>query len=248
MLTKNPKFYLIFLVAFIEMHLIGTAAEALPYIANAAIVFTVVLITMLLLNHWFFKESFNATFKQIGFKATSFQKIAPGIIISMVLLLMFPVLGLLLDTKLSLADNWHLNLVGLFLTGGLTEEMVFRGYLFGSLRKQMSFRKATLISTVIFSLAHLLLFTYLDWSIALMSTILAIGLSLPFAFLFERGDNTVWSPALVHATIRMIGMVVTTAEDKFTVLASAWMLASLIIPYLVLLFYQDFRSLLKKGK
>ena len=248
MLTQNPKFYLIFLVAFIEMHLVGTAAGVLPYIANAAIVFAVVLITMLLLNNWFFGKSFKTTTKEIGFKTTSFQKIVPGIIISLVLLLMFPVLSSLLDTKLSLAKNWYLNIFGLFLTGGLTEEVVFRGYLFGSLRKLMSFRKATLVSTVIFSLAHLLLFTYLDWSIALMSTILAIGLSLPFAFLFERGENTVWSPALVHTTIRTIGMVVTTTEDKFSVLAAAWMLASLIIPYLVLLFYQDFRALLKKGK
>lgn len=246
MLIKNPRFYLIFLVAFIEMHLVGTAAEGLPYIVNAAIVFAVVLITMLLLNKWFFEKKFKATTNEIGFKTTSIQKIVPGIIISVALLLMFPVLALLLDTKLSLAENWHLNAIGLFLTGGLAEEMVFRGYLFGSLRKQMSFKKATLVSTAIFSLAHLLLFTYFDWPIALMSTILAIGISLPFAFLFERGEDTVWSPALVHTTIRTIGMVVTTGEDKFTILASAWMLASLIIPFVILLFYEDFRALLKR--
>lgn len=75
--------------------------------------------------------------------------------------------------------RWMLpNLTGICLTGGLMEEMFFRGFLFRHLRESMHFRKAVFVSAILFTAAHLLLFTYMDWAIALSSTLLAVFMSV----------------------------------------------------------------------
>ena len=152
----------------------------------------------------------------------------------------------MLTTCISLADNWQWNVIGLMFTGGIAEEMLFRGYLFGSLRKNMSFKKAVFISTICFALAHLVMFTYMDWPVALLSTILAVAISAPLAFLFERGNYTVWSPAIVHTAIRTIGLVITVDEKHFMQFSLMWITACMILPYIVLMFYKAFRAIWSK--
>ncbi len=239
------QLYLVFTLTFLAMHFTGLMVSSLPYILNAVVSFSAVLLVLTLLNQLVSGVSFKNTIKNIGFRKTGLKSITPGIIVSSTLLLFYPLLGYLLNAEIFLAENWLLNLAGICLTGGLMEEMVFRGFLFRQLRLQMSFRRAVILSGALFTLVHLLLFVYMDWTVALMSTILAVGSSVPLAYLFERGENTVWSPALLHATIRTIGLVVTTAEQDFLPLTLAWITASLVVPYLVLLFYTHFRKIWK---
>lgn len=248
MIKINLKLYLVFILAFLVMHFTGLLVKELPYISNAVIVFALVLSTVLLISRVFYASDVESTISEIGFRKACLQEILPGIIISVVLLFMYPLLGYLLGTKIRMTNNWQLNMIGLLLTGGLAEEILFRGFLFRRLRLQMNFKKATLVSAIVFAMAHLLLFMYLNWTAALLSTVLAAGLSLPFAYLFERGGNALWSPALVHATIRTVGLVFTTDQQNFMALSSAWIIMSLVIPYIVLLFYKDFRSVMKGSK
>ena len=248
MIKINLKLYLVFILAFLVMHFTGLLVKDLPYISNAVIVFALVLSTVLLISRVFYASDVESTFSEIGFRKAGLQEILPGIIISVVLLFMYPLLGYLLGTEIRMTNNWQLNMIGLLLTGGLAEEILFRGFLFRRLRLQMGFKKAAFISTIVFAMAHLLLFIYLNWTVALLSTLLAAGLSLPFAYLFERGGNALWSPALVHATIRTVGLVFTTDQQNFMALSSAWIIMSLVIPYIVLLLYKDFRSVMKGSK
>lgn len=241
------KRYLIFIAAFLILHFTGLAVIKMPYIINAAIVFVAVLLAIFLPSKWFLEKSFKSTIRDIGFSKVSFKKIMPGIIISALLLTMYPVLGYILNAKINAAENWQLNLIGLLLTAGLLEEMLFRGFLFGGLRRFMSFKKAVFVSTIVFTIAHLLLFLYFSWPVALLSTLLAAGLSLPLAYLFEKGENTIWSPALVHAAIRTIGMVFTTDERNMMALTATWIITSLVVPYIVLVIYRPFRNILTKG-
>lgn len=246
---SRPLFYLylLFVAVFLLMHGAGLAAGQLPYICNALISFSVVLLALLFAEKWYSGNPFTKIMDDLGFRRAHFTRIVPGIIISTALLLLYPVLGYLLHTEMVLHDSWLPNLIGICLTGGLMEEMFFRGFLFRHLRESMHFRKAVLVSAILFTAAHLLLFTYMDWAIALSSTLLAVFMSVPLAWLFERGGNTVWSPALLHATIRTIGLVVTTSEAHFMPLALLWMLGGMVVPYLVLLFYSDFRNIWKRS-
>lgn len=243
---QNQKLYLVFASAFLVMHFTGNMLMQMPYILNAGLVFAAVLTAVLLLNQLVNDKTVRSTIFDLGFRKTRISGIIPGIFVSVALLCMYLILGYLLDAKVTLADNWHWNVIGLMLTAGLAEEMLFRGFLFGQLRSRTNFKNAAVISTVVFAMAHLLLFTYMSWPMALLSTILAVGLAVPFAYLFERGGSSVWGPALVHTTIRTIGLVFTTSEEKYLALTSAWIISSLVIPYLVLLFYKGFRNIWSK--
>lgn len=234
--------YAVFIAAFLAMHAMSILTSGLPYILGAFITSGAVLGTLLILQRGVFAEPPGTVAESIGLKKTQFRDLLPGLAVSAALLLTYPLLGAGLNTKLALTENWPANLVGTFFTGGIAEEALFRGFLFGRLRRTMSFRRATLLSMLVFSLAHLLLFTYLDWPIALLSTLLAVVTSVPLAYLFERGDNTIWSPALVHTTIRTIGMVVTT-DQHYMGLAGAWMISCMVVPYVVLVFTRDFREI-----
>mgnify|MGYP001307796991 CR=1 FL=1 len=239
MLRPPFRLYFLFTAVFLIMHGTGVVAGQLPYIYNAMISFSVVLLALLVSEKWYSGKTYKKTIEDLGFHSTPFSGIVPGIIISVALLLLYPVFGYFLNTEIALHESWLPNLAGICLTGGLMEEMFFRGFLFRHLRESMTFRKAVFVSAMLFTAAHLLLFTYMDWAIALSSTLLAVFMSVPLAWLFERGGYTVWSPAILHATIRTIGLVVTTSEEHFMPLALFWMLGGMVVPYLVLLFYSD---------
>ena len=243
---QNIQVYFVFFAAFIVMHYTGEALIKLPYIVNAVIVFAAVFIIILLLNRLVHGKSMKTTIHDIGLRKANLSELAPGIFVSTALLCTYPLLGYLLNTGISLTDKWQWNIIGLMFTGGIAEEMLFRGYLFGSLRKSMSFRKAAFISTICFALAHLVMFIYMDWPVALLSTMLAVAISAPLAFLFERGNKTVWSPAIVHTAIRTIGLVVTVDEKHFMQFSLLWITACMILPYIVLMFYKEFKTIWAK--
>ncbi|HCA43401.1 MAG TPA: hypothetical protein DEP28_09145 [Bacteroidetes bacterium] len=231
---------------FLVMHFTGVIVAKLPYILNALITSTTVIGLLLLILKWDNKSSIISISNNLGFKKTNLKSIAPGIILSVALLLTYPLLSILLNVKIFLAEDWIYNLIGLSLTAGIAEEMLFRGYLFGTLRREINFCKAAILSSVLFTLAHLVMFIYMAWEIALMSTLLAISTSIPLAYLFERGNNTLWSPAIVHTVIRTIGLVVTTDEIYFMKFSLLWITVILVLPYIVLLFYKDFRTIWSK--
>ncbi len=243
---QTAKLYLSFAAAFLVMHYTGKALMNLPYIFNAVVVFVAVLVTVLLLNKLVHSKSINTSISDIGFGKTNLSGLAPGIFVSAALLCSYPLLGYLLNASITLADSWQWNTIGLMFTAGVAEEILFRGYLFGGLRRNMNFRKAAFISTICFALAHIVMFTYMDCPVALLSTLLAVATSIPLAFLFEKGNNTVWSPAIVHTAIRTVGLVVTTDEKHFMQFSMLWISTCMILPYIVLLFYKKFRAIWTK--
>lgn len=220
-------------------------AENLPYILNAFITFPVVLASLLIFDKWYSGVSYYQVVSNLGLHKTSFKRTFPGILISLFLLTLYPAFYFLFGFDVYPNSSWLLNLTGLFLTGGLAEEMFFRGFLFRHLRDHMSFKEAALTSMVLFAAAHLMMFTYMDWPIALFSTVLAVAISVPMSYLFEKADNTVWSPAIVHTTIRTIGLVVSAPEINFMQMSLLWMTGCMIIPLIVVIFYKDFREMWK---
>lgn len=153
MRNNNFRLYLVFAPTFLAMHFTGLIVSGFPYIINALITFGTVLATLLLLLWVSTGNSMKNSIRSIGLRKTGYNSLIPGIVVSAALLFTYPLLGFLLNTKIALAKDWYLNLAGLFLTGGLAEEMLFRGYFFGSLRQKMNFRKAVLVSAIFFTLA-----------------------------------------------------------------------------------------------
>jgi len=68
----------------------------------------------------------------------------------------------------------------------------------------------------------------------LASVLLAVVISFPLAHLFEPGGKTIWAPAILHFVIQGAVKVVIVADGGETLFPLVWMLASALLPPLVL--------------
>jgi membrane protease YdiL (CAAX protease family) len=133
-----------------------------------------------------------------------------------------------------MAPGWIASVPGLFAQAGIAEEILFRGYLFGHLRTSRSFWRAAALSMIPFVAVHLILFATMPWPLALASVLLAAVITVPLACLFEIGGHTIWAPALLHTVIQGAVKIVIVPHDRMTPLALMWMLASAVVPLMIL--------------
>jgi membrane protease YdiL (CAAX protease family) len=126
-------------------------------------------------------------------------------------------------------------LLGLFAQAGIAEETLFRGYLFGHLRRGRSFWIAGPLSMLPFVAVHTLLFFTLPIPIAFAALVLAIVISFPMARLFELGGSTIWPSALLHLVVQGTPKIVILPADEALGFSLFWMAASLALPLLILL-------------
>ncbi len=138
-------------------------------------------------------------------------------------------------SSLGFFPSWVSLVPGLFAQGGVAEEILFRGYLFGHLRRGRSFWRAAALSMLPFVGVHLFLFFTMPWPIALAALLLAVVLSFPLAHLFEIGGATIWAPALLHFIIQGTVKVIVVSGDDSSAFPLVWMVASALIPLLSLL-------------
>jgi membrane protease YdiL (CAAX protease family) len=122
---------------------------------------------------------------------------------------------------------------GLFAQAGIAEEVLFRGYLFGHLRRGRSFWRAALLSMLPFMAVHLLLFVTMPWPIAAAALLLAVIVAFPLAGLYELGGGTIWAPALLHFVIQGTVKIVAFPDPWSVRFAVTWMAISAVVPMLV---------------
>ena len=113
-------------------------------------------------------------------------------------------------------------MAGLFAIHGIAEKVLFRGFAFHNLRVGRTFGRAPLLSLVLSGIAHLYLFTYMPSALALFATFLSFASAYPLAYLFERGNNTIWAPAVLHTQVHAISFSV-IPEALVMTTAIAWM-------------------------
>jgi membrane protease YdiL (CAAX protease family) len=151
--------------------------------------------------------------------------------VGVILLAVIPAYALATGAQPTMYRGWMWLLPGLFAQGGIAEEVLFRGYLFGNLRRRHAFWRAAMLSAGPFVAAHLLLFATMSWPLALASTLLALVASFPLAHLFEVGGFTIWAPALVHfimqGAVKVVDM--SGAPPSYPL---AWVLACALVPWL----------------
>jgi membrane protease YdiL (CAAX protease family) len=155
--------------------------------------------------------------------------------ICVLLLLVVPAFARVAGVNVTIAPHTVGLVPGLFAQGGIAEEVLFRGYLFGHLRRGRSFWRAAGLSMVPFVAVHLLLFATMPLPIAMAALLLAVVVSFPMAHLFELGGMTIWPPALLHFVIQGTVKVVIMEGDAAPAFPLAWMVASAVVPFLVFL-------------
>lgn len=194
-----------------------------------------VVAALLCVERLVFHQSFTASIHALGLGLPPPRGFLAAGALSLLLLLVIPVFAQAMRAPLAFYPGWVSLLPGLFAQAGIAEETLFRGYLFGHLRRGHSFWRAAALATVPFTVVHLLLFVTLPWPIALAAVLLAVALSFPLAYLFELGGGTVWAPALVHFVVQGAFKVVVISGASGAALPLVWMAASAAFPYLVFL-------------
>lgn len=172
--------------------------------------------------------------------------LAAGIIVA-AMLAFFPLYSVATGTQFSLKADWLWVLVGAIALNGLAEETLFRGFVFGHLRQAgHSFRRAGLVSLLIFGAVHLYLFTSNPPVVALLATVLAVSAAFPFAFLYERAGKTIWAGVILHVGAHAFRLVDIPEAQTLTV-ASVWILLQFGAVFLVFAFRNNLLKEVEPG-
>ena len=198
------------------------------------IVGAVVTAAILVVERAWFTASIRGAARALGFGAPSRSGLMTSGVISGLLLLVVPLYVMATGAPWTFVPHWWERLPGLFAQAGIAEEVLFRGYLFGHVRRGRSFWRAACISMLPFVAVHLLMFVTMPWPVALASLLLATVISFPMAHLFELGKGTIWAPALLHFVVQGAVKSIQIAGDGSAAFPLAWIAASAVIPLLAL--------------
>jgi membrane protease YdiL (CAAX protease family) len=203
----------------------------------ALIVTGLMLVVALIFENSFFKRPISGGFLALGFGRPNPRAILAALIIGIIMLAFFPVFSLITGAQISLKPDWLWILLAIVALNGIGEETLFRGYVFGGLRREaeLSFRQAGFISMAIFAAVHLLLFIGNPFFVGFLGTLIAVAAAFPMAYLFERGGNTIWAPALLHVVTHAIRLV-DIPEPHYLTAVGIWLALQIGMMFLVYLF------------
>jgi membrane protease YdiL (CAAX protease family) len=194
-----------------------------------------VVAALLVVERILFGQPFAAAARALGLGVPARRGLLTAAALGLLLLLVIPVYAHFARAPVALHPGWPCLLAGLFAQAGIAEETLFRGYLFGHLRRRHPFWRAASLSMIPFVIVHLLMFVSLPWPIAAAAMLLAVVLSFPLAHLFELGGGTIWAPALVHFVVQGALKVGGVSAASPVALPLVWMAASATIPWLAFL-------------
>lgn len=173
------------------------------------------------------------TVRSLGLRRPQLQVTGVVGLLMLVLLCFFPAYSALMNVAVTWRSDAWLLACGMFLQGGVAEETLFRGFLFAHLRQGRSFWRGAWLSAIPFTLVHCMLFITLDWPVALAALALALAISFPLSWVYERSGASIWPCALLHASIQAPIKLVEVPEPAFAGMAVTWMALTATLPWLV---------------
>ena len=151
-------------------------------------------------------------FREVGFGKPDWRAVAIALMLGALLLSFFPIYSTLARVPLVLQSNWLWILVGIITGVGITEETLFRGFVFNFFRGRFSFWRSATYSMFLFGAMHLFLLLWLPLPIAIAAILLSILAAYPMAYLFEHGNKTIWAPAILHTAALATNLFVIPQE------------------------------------
>jgi membrane protease YdiL (CAAX protease family) len=152
-----PLLVLSVVVIFLLLHGSATALGSLRGEAGIA-VGVLVVAACLIAQRVLWGMPISVATQAIGLGRPAAKSLWAAAGVGAILLLTLPVFAITTGAHLTMYPGWLLLLPGLFAQGGVAEEVLFRGYLFGTVRRRHPFWRASVLSAGPFVAAHLLLF------------------------------------------------------------------------------------------
>jgi membrane protease YdiL (CAAX protease family) len=194
------------------------------------VVGAVTLATALIVQRAFHARSWRETWLSLGLGPPNIRGAFAALAACTALMLAYPAYLGAVGGSVSIYDDAGWLALGILAQGGFAEELVFRGYLYGHLRRRYTFWRAAGLSLLPFALAHLYLFVTMPLPIALAALALSMILTFPFAWLYELGGRTIWAPAVAHAVVQGAIKLLVVEDPLFSLV---WMAASVAALWLV---------------
>jgi membrane protease YdiL (CAAX protease family) len=144
-----------------------------------------------------------------------------------------------------LRAHWPWLVVCLLAYHGFAEELIWRGYAFGHLRRDRTFGRAVLASTPLLAATHMPIILESGVVIGIVAMLLAALTCLPLSHLYEISGGTIWPGALLHACIDSFKLVDVPAGATGFSMAVAGVCA--LVPLLVLAWRRDLRDAHTRG-
>lgn len=189
---------------------------------------------LLVVERWWFASTFLGAARALGLGAPGWAALLWSAVISSMLVVTVPLYLWTTSSLWTMELDWWRRLPGLAAQAGIAEEALFRGYLFGHLRRGRSFSRAAALSMLPFVTVHLLMFFTMPWPVALASLLLAVVISFPMAHLYEVGHATIWAPALLHFVVQGTVKSIHLDGDVAASFPLIWITACAVIPLLAL--------------
>lgn len=198
----------------------------------------VMLFAAILLGRAFFGLKPLEALRDLGYGPWKPRTVLAAATIAMLMQAFFPIFSFATGAQINLKSDWLWILLGVIVLNGFGEEALFRGFIFGGLRTKagLNFRQAGFVSMIIFAAVHLLLFIGNPPIIAILGLVIAIAAAFPMAYLFERGNNTIWAPALLHVATHVIRLV-DIPEPYYLTGVSIWLVLQIGMVFLVYAFF-----------
>ena len=203
----------------------------------ALITSAIMLVVTVALESLLFKRETAKGLSALGFGRPNLRAALVAAIITTLMLAFFPIFTFSTGAQVRIKPAWLWILLAIVTFNGFAEETLFRGFVFGGLRKDatLSFRRAGFISMIIFAAVHLLLFFGNPFIIGLLGTLIAIASAFPMAYLFERGNNTIWAPVILHVGTHAIRLV-DISETHYLTAVTIWLAMQIGMVFLVYAF------------
>lgn len=161
-----------------------------------------------------FRKSLGRALSDLGLTRLNPRGLGVAALILVPLCSVFPVFSAATGAPLSLRPGWPLMVLGVMLNNGLAEETMMRGFVFRHLRRGRTFWRAAGLSTAFFAAYHLPILVVAGPAIGLGAVLLAVPTGYVTAWLYERGENTVWGPVLMHVVHNALVMVLMVGPER----------------------------------
>lgn len=170
---------------------------------------------------------------RLGLGLPSIRSMIAAVSVAALVVVALPVYSLLTGEEVPLRRDWPWLAVCLVAYHGVAEEAAWRGYTFGHLHRQASFRSAVRHTMPLIAATHLPVLVEAGPAVGLAAVVVAAATCVPLAHLYVLGRRTIWPAATVHAAIDAFKLVDDPAgRPGLTVAISA---AALVVPFLALL-------------
>ncbi|MHC1561406.1 CPBP family intramembrane glutamic endopeptidase [Actinomycetospora sp. C-140] len=229
---RGPGGWVRFLVGFAVLWAVLQAAASLdPSARGGLLVLAVVLIAAVVVER--VQHGPGGALRRLGLGRPGARALVVAAVVAGLVLLVYPLTGVVTGTPVALRADWVWVLVGLFALHGVAEEVVWRGYAFRRLRVGRSFPAAVAWTMPLLAATHVPILVTSGPAVGLGAMAVAATTTVPFAYLFETGRGTVWAPALVHTAIDSFKLVLIppAAVTTFSLLLVG---VSLVVPLLAL--------------